>query len=132
MIASFHDFDGMPSLRRLRARAGRACDHGAHVLKIAATVRTAGDLSILLEFLSTEVRLPLALMGMGPLGRVSRLVLAAAGSVLNYGFLGGSPQVSGQWPAAQLRERIDELLPDREPLKFERIMEDLLARRQRL
>ena len=48
-------------------------------------------------------------MGMGPLGQVSRLALAAAGSVFNYGYLGRRPQVPGQWPAATLRERIDEL-----------------------
>ena len=46
---------------------------------------------------------------MGPLGRASRPVLAAAGSVLNYGYLGGGAQVPGQWPAARLRARIDEL-----------------------
>ena len=37
------------------------------------------------------------------------MVLAAAGSVLNYGYLGEHAQVSGQWPAATLRERIEEL-----------------------
>ena len=127
VIASFHDFDGMPPLQRLQTEASRALDHGARVLKVAARVQTAGDLAIFLEFLSTEHRLPLALMGMGTLGRVSRLVLAAAGSVLNYGFLGETPQVSGQWPAALLRERIDELLPDQAPMETERVIERLLS-----
>ena len=66
-------------------------------------------------------------MGMGELGQASRLVLAAAGSVLNYGFLGGTPQLKGQWPAAQLRERIDELLPDRKPSAFAHVIDELLA-----
>ncbi len=56
-----------------------------------------------------EQRQTLAVMGMGPLGRVSRLALATAGSVLNYGYLGSGPQVPGQWSAATLRERIEEL-----------------------
>jgi 3-dehydroquinate dehydratase-1 len=41
-------------------------------------------------------------MGMGKLGRRSRLLLAAAGSVLNYAHL-GHPTVQGQWSLAQLR-----------------------------
>ena len=48
-------------------------------------------------------------MGMGPLGKVSRLVLAAAGSRLNYGYL-DKPQVPGQWPALELVRRIEEVL----------------------
>ena len=96
-------------------------------MKVAARVQTAGDLATFLEFLSTEHRLPLALMGMGTFGRVSRLVLAAAGSVLNYGFLGETPQVSGQWPAALLRERIDELLPDQAPMETEHVIKRLLS-----
>ncbi len=112
LIASFHDFEGIPSVPRLRARAASALGHGARIFKVAAMTRTPGDLAILLEFMAKERRLPLAVMGMGPLGRVSRLVLAAAGSALNYGYLGDKAQVSGQWPAALLRERIDELLAD--------------------
>jgi 3-dehydroquinate dehydratase-1 len=49
-------------------------------------------------------------MGMGPLGKVSRLVLAAAGSRLNYGYL-DKPQVPGQWPAPELVRRLEEVLP---------------------
>jgi 3-dehydroquinate dehydratase-1 len=47
---------------------------------------------------------------MGPLGKVSRLVLAAAGSRLNYGYL-DKPQVAGQWPARELALRLGEVLP---------------------
>ena len=108
-IASFHDFHGTPSVRRLRALAGRSAAAGADVCKVATTTRAPGDLARLLDLLDRETRLPLAVMGMGPLGKVSRLTLAAAGSVLSYGYLGGEAQVLGQWPAARLRERIDEL-----------------------
>ena len=109
VVASFHDFRGLPTATRLREVAARANDAGADVCKVAATLRTPGDLARLLDFLGTERRLPLAVMGMGPAGRMSRPVLGAAGSVLNYGFLGRRAQVPGQWPATVLRERIDEL-----------------------
>jgi 3-dehydroquinate dehydratase-1 len=41
-------------------------------------------------------------MGMGPLGRVSRLLLGQLGSTLNYGYL-DSATVPGQWSAAELK-----------------------------
>lgn len=112
LIASFHDFGGTPSTRRLRALADRAAAAGADVFKVATTTRTPGDLARLLDLLAHEHGLPLAVMGMGPLGKVSRLALGAAGSVLNYGYLGSSAQVPGQWAAVRLRARLDELADD--------------------
>ncbi len=109
VVASFHDFRAVPDKRKLSELAARALDAGADVFKVAATVTRPGELARLLDLLEDERRLPLAVMGMGALGRVSRLALAAAGSVLNYGYLGKRAQVPGQWPAATLRERIDEL-----------------------
>jgi 3-dehydroquinate dehydratase-1 len=53
-------------------------------------------------------RLRLSVMGMGPWGRVSRLVLAKSGSLLNYGFIGTS-NAPGQWPVARLKELLSEL-----------------------
>jgi hypothetical protein len=47
-------------------------------------------------------------MGMGDLGKVSRLVLPLAGARLVYGYL-DRPQVEGQWPAAVLAARLAEL-----------------------
>ena len=111
VVASCHDFQGTPTLGHLRELARRAADAGADVFKVAATVERPGELARLLDFMEwgQERGMALAVMGMGPLGRVSRLALAAAGSVLNYGYLGDSgPQVPGQWPAATLRERIEE------------------------
>ena len=110
VVASFHDFRGLPGRARLREAVSRARDAGADVCKVAATLRSPTDLARLLDFLAEEGRrLPLAVMGMGPGGKMSRPVLGAAGSVLNYGFLGRKPQVPGQWPAAELRARINEL-----------------------
>jgi 3-dehydroquinate dehydratase-1 len=52
--------------------------------------------------------LPLAVMAMGRFGKVSRLLFAQAGSVLNYGYL-ATANAPGQWPAARLRELFAEL-----------------------
>lgn len=114
VVASFHDFQGVPPAARLRELALRAAGSGADIFKLAAMVERPGQLARLLDFMEwgREQRFPLAVMGMGPLGKVSRLALAAAGSVLNYGYLGAEAQVPGQWPAATLRERIAEMTND--------------------
>jgi 3-dehydroquinate dehydratase-1 len=108
-IVSFHDFHRTPSLRRLREVLRRSIGAGADIVKIATHLRGPGDLAVLLILQSTA-KVPLATMGMGPLGKVSRLVLAAAGSRLNYGYL-DKPQVAGQWPALELARRLEEILP---------------------
>jgi 3-dehydroquinate dehydratase-1 len=109
VILSHHNFHSTPRPARLRELARRARDAGASIFKVATFVRNPRDLATLIEFLANEKsRLPLAVMGMGPYGKVSRLVLAQAGSCLNYGYL-GAPNASGQWPAALLKARIAEL-----------------------
>lgn len=101
VIASFHDFKKTPPSSRLGDLVKQAADAGADVLKIAARTVSPGDVARLLDLLDRSP-LPLALMGMGPLGMASRVMLAAAGSVLNYGWL-HRPNVTGQWAARELR-----------------------------
>jgi len=108
-VISFHDFRRTPDLARLRTVVRGAVRAGADIVKVATHLRGAKDLSVLLLLQST-VKVPLATMGMGPLGKVSRLVLAAAGSRLNYGYL-DKPQVEGQWPALELVRRLEETAP---------------------
>ena len=111
VIASSHDFQGTPTVRRLRAREAGCVD----VFKIATTVSTPGDLARLLAFLDAEKNsfpMGLSVMGMGErFGRASRIALAAAGSIFNYGHLGAASgaMVPGQWPAQRLRDILDEL-----------------------
>ena len=107
-VISCHDFRGTPGLPVLRSKVRRAAAAGADVAKIATLLRSPADLAVLLQLLSWKSPVPLAVMGMGPLGRAARPVLAIAGSVLNYGYL-DRPQVPGQISAARLRAIIDEL-----------------------
>lgn len=108
VIGSFHDFIGTPSDDVLRGAVDLAQQFNLDALKIATTLRGPGDLARLLQLLESMKRLPLSIMGMGALGRASRLVLAKCGSVLNYAHLGES-NAQGQWPARQLKELLREL-----------------------
>ncbi len=104
IIASFHDFEKTPETSRLRDVIRRANDAGANVVKIATRTTTPKDVSRLLD-LWNATPLPLAIMGMGPLGMSSRLLFANCGSALNYGWL-HRPNVPGQWSATELRTLI--------------------------
>jgi 3-dehydroquinate dehydratase-1 len=109
-VISFHDFRGTPGLVRLREIVVAARQSGADFVKIATKLRGPKDLAVLLQLQSLFPSIALATMGMGPMGRVSRLALAAAGSRLNYGYL-DRPQVSGQWEATQLCKRLEDVIP---------------------
>jgi 3-dehydroquinate dehydratase-1 len=102
LIVSFHDFEATPSLARLRNIGARARGAGADIVKIAARTETPAEVARLLVLLD-EATEPFAVMGMGALGRASRLLFAKAGSVLNYGWL-DKPQVPGQWSAKEFLE----------------------------
>jgi len=107
VVASFHDFKGTPDLGWLLSRIYAAKSAGADVVKLATMTNTQSELVGLSALQDISV-LPMATMGMGSLGRVSRLLLATLGSVLNYGYL-DRPTIAGQWPARRLRELIHEL-----------------------
>lgn len=107
IILSFHDFVRTPPLGQLRAKYQRARRLGADLVKMAVTLRSPRDLAALL-LLQASAKGDLVLMGMGPLGKVSRLVLPAVGTRLVYGFL-DRPQVVGQWSAQVLAARLAEV-----------------------
>ena len=110
LVASFHDFSGFPGRDLVADRIIRAYDLGADVAKIAVVVRTMRELFELVDLVEYHhgKGRRLSVMGMGPLGKLSRLVLAKAGSCLNYGYL-LTPNAPGQWPADRLKALLEEL-----------------------
>ena len=108
VIVSDHHFKTTPPAVRLQQTIRRAHAAGADLCKLAARADTPAALARLLALFARRPPLPLSVMGMGRLGKISRLLLAQAGSVLNYGYL-DQPNASGQWEATLLKSRIAEL-----------------------
>jgi 3-dehydroquinate dehydratase I len=105
-IVSFHDFNETPSRLRLDEIGRIAQSLGADLLKIATRTDTFAQLTRLLDFFQRErLEMKIAAMGVGCLGRISRLEFAKCGSVLNYAHL-GRPQSDGQLSITQLRRAL--------------------------
>lgn len=98
VIASNHDFEKTPELAVLREREARARALGADIVKFAFRLHSAEDMMVGVELLRSATG-PMAVMGMGPLGAVSRLLYAQHGSCLIYGYMGHTPTAPGQWSA---------------------------------
>ena len=102
-IISFHDFETTPPAARLDQIASEARSLGAAIVKVAIRTDTVAQLDRLFDF--WECQRPtrdLVAMGIGKLGRASRLELARRGNLLNYAHL-GSPAASGQLSIQELR-----------------------------
>ncbi len=108
VVISDHHFKNTPTVAQMRSRGARAFAAGADVFKLACRADAAASVARLLDFVSASDDRPLAVVGMGTLGQASRLVLACAGSVLNYGYL-DEPNAPGQWEARELKLLLQRL-----------------------
>lgn len=89
LIGSYHDFDGMPSLRRMTGIVTYGVKRGAHVVKLAAMCRRKHDLDTLTRLLLAHTAdTSMVVIGMGEQGAASRVFLPLLGSQLTYTFLG--------------------------------------------
>ncbi len=103
-IISFHNLKSTPSTGVLAAKARAATAHGADVFKVATRTDTPIELQRLLDFMTNSRKdIPLAVMGIGKLGAISRLLLARAGSAFVYASLGSATGIEGQLSLEQLR-----------------------------
>jgi 3-dehydroquinate dehydratase-1 len=108
VVISDHHFRRTPTLAQMRERRRRAFAAGADVFKLACLADDAVAVARLIEFVADRNVGPVAAMGMGKFGQVSRLALACAGSTLNYGYL-DRPNAPGQWEARELKALLRRL-----------------------
>ena len=98
-----------PSASRLDKIASDARSLGADVIKVATRTDTFAQFDRLLDFFDRQrAAAAVAAMGMGKLGRASRLELVRRGSVLNYAHL-GSPAAPGQVSIRDLRREFADV-----------------------
>ena len=106
VVGSFHDFERTPRENKLRTMLLRARRQGADISKLATMIQTPDDVAVLYRLLKERSRGPLCLIGMGALGRSTRLGLPSLGSCLAYGHI-GSDAAPGQWHCRDLRRWLE-------------------------
>lgn len=110
VVASSHDFEKSPPAPELVEQLDQAANLGADIGKLAIVVETFAELNALVTIVEDQLKKgrQISAMGMGPLGKISRLTLSKAGSCLNYGYL-KTANAPGQWSAAELRDLLLEI-----------------------
>jgi 3-dehydroquinate dehydratase-1 len=105
-IISFHTFRDTPRVARLDEIVRTAQSLGPDLIKIATRTDTLGQLERLFDCFERQAgTTKIVAMGMGKLGRTSRLEFLHRGCVLNYGHL-GRPQTAGQLSIRELRQAL--------------------------
>lgn len=110
VIASAHNFQEVQDLAVWQERERLARHLGADIVKFAFFLNSPEDIIVGTTLLE-ERSGPMAVMGMGVLGAVSRLLYAQMGSCLVYGCVGENAVAPGQWPVAQFRQSLALLTP---------------------
>ena len=108
IIISSHDYETVPSEKKLAEIHSRCVAAGADIVKIAAMVKDITEVArlekLLIDSKSSPVEATIVL-GMGEAGQVSRLLAAKFGSFLTFGALrSGTESAPGQPTLGQLRD----------------------------
>ncbi len=106
VIVSHHNFAETPPLARLIEVVDAIVALGDTIPKVATFVNRPEDIAALQELLARYApRLPICVIGMGPLGKDTRLTFPLAGSALTYGYLDRAT-APGQMSAAELSAKL--------------------------
>jgi len=108
IIYSFHDFEKTPEVSQMEDLLETLEPNPNQIFKIAAEVSGWEDVEKLILFMQRNRDRNVAVMGMGSLGKLSRLVLTRLGSALVYAAL-GRKVVAAQWELTALQSILAEL-----------------------
>lgn len=108
VIMSYHDDKRTPSVEELRHIAEWCFQSGAEIAKIACRVNAARENARLLGLLDTERKI--IAVGMGPAGRITRLLAPLLGSCLTFASVAeGAETAPGQLDGERLARMIREV-----------------------
>ncbi|MDO5853920.1 MAG: shikimate dehydrogenase, partial [Thermoplasmata archaeon] len=105
VVASHHDFEGTPNAERIVSILnGMDCD----ISKAAFSVKSLRDLTSILDA-ARSMKRKHVILGMGPLGTVTRIRASILGNEFSFGYV-GEPTAPGQLSAARMEELGDDCM----------------------
>lgn len=110
-VASFHDFSATPDEDSIKNLLGQMAYAGASVAKAAFMPNGREDVETVLSAglsLKGKLPVPMVLISMGELGRITRYGAEQLGSALTFASAGGVLSAPGQMDAQRLREILQE------------------------
>lgn len=108
VIVSYHDFERTPDQERLRKIVDDCFAVGADIAKIACLTNSRADAARILGLLDGDK--PVIAIGMGKLGRITRVAAPLLGSPFTYASQGeGQGTAEGQIEARELRTILAEI-----------------------
>ncbi|MGW8314599.1 MAG: type I 3-dehydroquinate dehydratase [Bacteroidales bacterium] len=103
VIVSYHQFDVTPDREFLKNQYQRCFERGGDIAKVATQIQDRGDLLNLLSLYQLPGRK--VILGMGPIGRISRVIAPYLGSEFTFASPGsGLETAPGQLDFRQLTE----------------------------
>lgn len=119
VVVSHHDMSSTPPADVLLDLVARAAATGADLVKLATWTATPADVATLVAVTVAAAddgtgthRPPVAVMGMGPFGAVTRVLLPVLGSRLTFARLEDQPSVPGQLSLADTVTMLRRFVPD--------------------
>jgi 3-dehydroquinate dehydratase I len=110
LIVSVHDFEKTPAAEQLERWANETEARSPDaIFKISVKLSRWEEMVCLGNFLVNQSRIRVAAMGMGPLGKISRVLFARLGSELTYAAC-GEAVVPGQWHFRTLRSILSQMV----------------------
>jgi 3-dehydroquinate dehydratase I len=108
IIVSYHNYDETPDIERLEATISACYAAGADLAKIACMVRLERDNARLLGLLDGDR--PIVIIGMGPLGTITRIAAPLLGSPFTFASLSkGKETAEGQLDKETLTQAMRQL-----------------------
>jgi 3-dehydroquinate dehydratase-1 len=109
VIISYHNYEETPKPDTLKKILSSMRKKGADIVKIATFIKSKEDLVRLLLLTNNYKTLPIITIGMGEIGRISRIIAPIFGSCLTYGYI-NKPQAPGQMKVSTLKKEIERFV----------------------
>jgi 3-dehydroquinate dehydratase-1 len=105
-ILSYHNFQNTPTGGALDVAVDAMREAGADICKLATLVQSSADVLRLFALLERQAqKKDCVVIGLGKLGKITRVAFPLFGSLLTYGFV-DKPLADGQLHFAQLRDQL--------------------------
>ncbi|MEW6007797.1 MAG: type I 3-dehydroquinate dehydratase [bacterium] len=106
LIISHHNYQNTPEIKTLISLSSSIEKNGADIVKIATFINNKQDIARLLNFICNYKK-PIIAIGMGLLGKITRIIAPIFGSLITYGFI-NKPYADGQPSVSLLRRELEK------------------------